>query len=433
MKHLIVCSVDALVYEDLEYAKTLPMFGKIMENGAIIEKVKTIYPSLTHPVHYTMMTGCPAGDTRIVSNETFEVGNMQRPWFNYMSETPLETIFHRAKKAGLVTAASSWPGTAGGQDVIDYLVPEYFDEDIERHKNNPIDLFRELGTREEIIDIVENAINRCGITTDHPNCDELQILCAAEIIRRYKPNLLICHPGLVDGARHKSGLFTDQVNKAIKQTDDWLQMLWNAVCDAGIEDETDFVIVSDHGHLNICRIICPNVYLADAGLIKLDDNKNITQWDAYIASCALSGQVYLSRPDDKELYNKVYTMLKDMAQEKIYGFESVFTCEEVKEMYGLYGDFSFVIETDGYTSFDETPSRPLVRGLNTDDYRYGKSTHGHRPEKGPQPVFMGMGPSFRKGVVLPHGNILNHAPTFAKILGIDLPGAKGEAVAELLK
>lgn len=26
-KHLIVVSVDALVYEDLEYAKTLPAFG----------------------------------------------------------------------------------------------------------------------------------------------------------------------------------------------------------------------------------------------------------------------------------------------------------------------------------------------------------------------------------------------------------------------
>lgn len=433
MKHLIVCSVDALVYEDLEYAKTLPMFGKIMNNGAMIEKVKTIYPSLTHPVHYTMITGCPAGDTHIVSNETFEAGVEIRPWFNYLHETPLETIFHRAKKAGLVTAASSWPGTAGGQEVIDYLVPEYFDQDIEKHKNNPIDLFRELGTSEEIIDIVEEAIHRCGITTEHPGCDELQIYCAAEIIRRYKPNLLICHPGLVDGARHKSGLFCDKVNDSIKQTDEWLKMLWDAVCDAGIEEETDFVIVSDHGHLNICRIVCPNVYLADAGLIKLDENGKITEWDAYIASCALSGQVYLARPDDEKLYNKVYTMLRVMAEEKIYGFESVFTREEVKEMYGLDGDFSFVIETDNYTSFDESPCRPLVRELNINDYRYGKSTHGHRPEKGPQPVFIGMGPSLKKGVVLPHGNILNHAPTFAKVLGIDLPVAKGTAVDELLK
>lgn len=432
MKHLIVVSVDALVFEDLEYAKTLPVFGKILSDGAVIEKVKTIYPSLTHPVHYTLMTGCPAGETGIVSNDIFEAGKINRPWYNYINETPLETIFHAAHKAGLTTAASSWPGTAGGQEVIDYLVSELFEYDIERYKENLPDMFRELGTSEEIMDIVEDAIRLYGAKVEHPESDIFQVYCASEIIRRHKPNLLFCHPGYVDNARHRTGLFFDKVNEAIKVTDGWLKMLWDAVCDAGIEDETDFVILSDHGHLNICRIVCPNVYLADAGLIRLDENGGIKEWDAYIASCALSGQVYLSRPDDEKLYNKVYKMLKEMADEKIYGFESVFTREEVKEMYGLDGDFSFVIETDGYTSFDESPCRPLVRDLDINDYRYGKSTHGHRPEKGPQPVFAGMGPSFKKGVVLPQGNILNHAPTFAKILGIDLPQAKGKAVLDLL-
>ena len=36
-KHLIVVSVDALVFEDLEYAKTLPMFGKILREGSMVE------------------------------------------------------------------------------------------------------------------------------------------------------------------------------------------------------------------------------------------------------------------------------------------------------------------------------------------------------------------------------------------------------------
>ena len=42
-KHLIVISVDALVYEDLEYAKELPVFGDILENGSLIKRVKTMY------------------------------------------------------------------------------------------------------------------------------------------------------------------------------------------------------------------------------------------------------------------------------------------------------------------------------------------------------------------------------------------------------
>ena len=70
-KHMIVASVDALVFEDIEYAKTLPNFAKILSTGSIIERVRTIYPSLTHPVHASIMTGAPAGITGVVNNIVF--------------------------------------------------------------------------------------------------------------------------------------------------------------------------------------------------------------------------------------------------------------------------------------------------------------------------------------------------------------------------
>ena len=76
-KHLIVVSVDALVFEDLEYAKTLPMFGRILREGSVVERVKTIYPSLTHPVHASLLTGCPAGVT-----ESFPIPILHRAIWN---------------------------------------------------------------------------------------------------------------------------------------------------------------------------------------------------------------------------------------------------------------------------------------------------------------------------------------------------------------
>ena len=122
-----------------------------------------------------------------------------------------------------------------------------------------------------------------------------------------------------------------------------------------------------------------------------------------------------------------------MAREGLYGFSRVFTREEVKDLYGLDGGFSFVIETDGFTSFSEDWRRPIVRELNISDYRFGHSTHGHMPEKGPQPPFMGMGPSFEKGAVLETGHITNHAPTFARILGVELPEAEGTVEEGILR
>ena len=432
-KHLIVVSVDALVYEDLEYAATLPAFGKILKEGALIRRVETIYPSLTHAVHASIMTGCPAGKTGIVSNDIFEAGKFGRPWYNHIHEVKCETIFHAAKKAGLTTAACRWPVTANGDDVIDYLIPEIMGEDMDGHEDEAPEVYRRLGTSECVMDIVEAALDKYGPGHTHPEYDEFEMWCAAEIIRRFKPNILFSHPGYVDGERHRTGLFSEYVRESVRVTDQWLTMLLEAVRDAGIEDSTDFVVLSDHGHLAYQRVMCPNVYLKDAGLIRTDETDKLLSWDAYVCGCGLSGQVYLSRPGDEELKAKVFELLSDMAREGIYGFERVFTLDEVRERYGLDGEFSFVIETDGFTTFSEAWTRPAVRVNPISDYRYGHSGHGHMPEKGPQPPFMGMGPSFKKGAVLDTGHILNHAPTFAKIFGLELPQAQGTAVDAILQ
>ena len=430
-KHLIVVSVDALVYEDLEYAKTLPNFGRLIEKGAIIERVKTIYPSLTHPVHASIISGAPAGVTKIVNNATLAPGK-DGAWYNMLDEIDCDTILHAAKRAGLTTAVCEWPVTAKGQNVIDYLVPDILSEYSTGREDEILDVFREYGTTECLMDIVEEGISRFGFRDEHPAVDHFQIFCASEIIKRHKPNLLLTHPSLVDNARHLSGIFGERVKPALEQTDVWLGQLLDAVREAGIEDTTDFIILSDHGQLNIVRVICPNIYLADAGYIRLNEMGELESWDAYIASAGLSAQVYLSRPDDTELYDGVYALLSEMAKEGIYGFERVFTTDEVEARYGLSGDFSFVIESDGYSSFSEALTRPIVRPLDTSDYRTGKGTHGHMPEKGPQPTFIGCGRSFKSGAVVKEGSILSHAPTMAKILGLELRDSEGVAVCEIL-
>lgn len=431
-RHLIVVSVDALVFEDLKYASTLPNFSKII-SGSLVERVRTIYPSLTHPVHATLITGSPAGVTGVISNELFEPGEKNPHWFNFMHQIKCDTLFAAAKRAGLTTASSSWPMTSCGQNVIDYLIPCALTRDFEGYEDEPTEAYRALGAQDCVMDIITEAVRRYTHHDAHPGVDEFQIFCATEIIKRFKPNLLLTHPSYVDSMRHQGGVFSDKVDLAIRKTDEWLGMLFDAVREAGIEDVTDFVVLSDHGQLGITRRLSPNVFLADKGYIKLDDKGELVSWDAFSKSCGLSAHIYLSRPDDVKLYNEVYSLLKDMADEGIYGFERVYTKDEVKEKYTLDGDFSFVIETDGYTSFAEHLVRPVVRELDNSDYRYGKGTHGHEPHKGPQPVFIGKGPSFRDGVVVPSGSILDVAPTLASVIGAEIISPVGKPMKDLLK
>ena len=99
----------------------------------------------------------------------------------------------------------------------------------------------------------------------------------------------------------------------------------------------------------------------------------------------------------------------------------VLTAEEADEKYRLNGPFSFVIESDDYTSFGENTSGPLVESFGDRDYRYGRASHGYYPQKGPQPVFMAKGPDFEESAVLEKGRLIDQAPTYAKLLGVALP------------
>jgi len=435
-KHLIVISVDAMVFEDLEYCKTLPNFKKVMDGASMIERVRTIYPSVTHPVHATMITGNPAGVTGAVNNSIF---NPKTPhlgngiWYNFLDQIKCETIFHVTKRAGITTAVSSWPVTNGAPELIDYLMPCALKADIAGYEDNLLEAFRKVGAEGPVVDIIKAAIDKMGYQNAHPLVEEFQAFCVVELIKRHKPNLIFTHPSYVDDQRHAGGLFGAKVEHALRETDRWLGMILDAVKEAGIEDKTDIVILSDHGHINITRTISPNVYLADHGYITLDENGELKDWRAYCKSTGASAHVYLKDPADKELYDGVYKLLLEMAEEGIYGFERVYTTDEVKEKYNLFGDFSFVLETDGYTSFGEWTTRPSVRGFDTEDYRFGRATHGHEPWKGPQPPFIAKGPSFKSGVVLKEGSILNHAPTFAAVFGLEMPEAMGKPVYEILK
>ena len=434
-KHLIVISIDAMVTEDIEYARTLPSFKRIIDGASIIKNVKTIYPTLTHPVHASIISGAAAGATGVVNNILFdrEDPTAAKVWFNDLSQIRCDTIIHAAKRAGLTVAVSNWPMTSYGRDFIDYLFPNALDFYFEGREDSPLDVYRSLGASEDIIDVIAEGVEKFGFADKHPEVDYFQFHCAAQIIKRYKPSLLLMHPGNVDAYRHKCGVWGEHINKALREIDEMLGDLLSALEEAEILEDTDIVLLSDHGQIGITRTISPNVFLKDRGYITLADDGSLADWRAFVKSAGASAQVYLKDPTDKALYDEVYSMLSRMASEGIYGFEKVYTAGELKEKYSYHGDFSFVLETDGYTAFSERISGSAVVNFDPGNYSVGRGKHGHAPEKGPQPIFIANGPSFKSGVILECGDILNHAPTLASALGVTVRGVTGHSVNEILE
>ena len=113
-------------------------------------------------------------------------------------------------------------------------------------------VYARLGSGRIIEDIVKPNLSMLD-GNKRPQYDAFEIKCAADIIKKYKPNLLFTHPGLVDHTRHETGLFNDQVTDALYTVDNWLGELFRAAEEAGIADDTDFVMTVSYTHLDVYK------------------------------------------------------------------------------------------------------------------------------------------------------------------------------------
>lgn len=428
-KKLVVISADAMVYEDLEFMATLPNYSEFVKKASMVEKVRTIYPTVTYPAHTAMASGCYPDRHGVISNEELTIGEPTQPWCWFHRSVKVKDIFDAAKAAGMTTAGVFWPVT-GNHPSIDYLVDEYwtqFDGDTLE------DCFRRSGSSEEVIEKVIRPNIQGDRMQIHPESDEMGTRFAVAMIREFQPDLLMFHPANIDGMRHKYGLFNEHVTQALRDTDRWLGEIIQATKDAGVYEDTNFVLMSDHGQMNVNRVMNLNVVLADNGFIRTDRYGNVVSWDAFCHSAGMSAYVFLKSGAEKSLRTRVHSLLQYLAAEGIYGISEVFTREEIQQKERLSGDFDFVVETDGYTSFGQRVTRPMITNYDNSDYRYGRATHGYLPDKGPQPVFIAAGPQVKEGVVIDRRPIVDMPCTMARILGIDLPDADGKPIDEFIK
>ena len=427
-RHVIVVSVDAMVYEDLETLSKLYALGPIWDRTARVSRVRSVYPTITYPCHATMMTGVYPETHGIVNNERPEVCVRSSLWQHMRASVRAKTLFDHAKARGLTTAAVFWPLT-GNDKNIDYLIDEYWPQ----HGESAEQCFQDSGSSAEVMEkIVRPNLKLLGNRhRQHPWCDAFLMQCACDILVQFKPNLLMVHPANVDAYRHQTGLFTQKVESGLHETNLWLSQLMNAAEDAGILDKTDFFIVSDHGQMNIRRCVALNVLLAEHGLIDVDEHGAIRDYTAFAKSGGLSALVYLKHPESAQDAARTRAVLDALAASETAGVGQIFTEAEARREHHLGGDFSFVVEGDGYTSFANDWTRPLVRPLDNRNYRFGRASHGYLPEKGPQPTLIAFGPHMKPGAVLPNARLVDEAPTFAHALGFEMPGVDGRCLTEL--
>lgn len=425
---LLVVSVDAMHTDDIPYARTLPAFARILERAAVAE-IDGIYPSVTYPNHTAQTTGCPPATTGIFNNLQFQPGKGdQSEWFWDARAIRVPTIFEAAQRAGLTTAAVQWPVTAN-ESHVDWLVPEIaspqvFDgvEDQYLRTTNEASMERYIRPHLDLIHVDEPK----GKYVDFVN------RVSEQILRHERPDAMFVHLVEVDAARHAGGAYGEHVHEALREVDATLGTYLQALEDNGDLEDTNIVLVSDHGHLDVVQHTNLNTIFRDRGFLRTDEQGALLDWDVFCLGAGLSGQIFLAEDITPQRRGEVEALLAEIQTDPRYRIERFWTAEQTRRDYGLDGPFTWVVESEPGVIVGMLWDRRAVVREGDPDFPPLRGSHGHAPRHGGQPVFIATGPDIVPGVDLGRRSMLDEAPTFAALLGVELPDAEGSALFGLL-
>lgn len=419
-KYVIVISFDAVSEEYLEFLSKQPNFSKLIKNGALIKNVESVYPSLTYPAHVTIVTGKYPKNHGVINNTVLDFKNDNPDWYWYRKYIKGDTIFDLAEKSGMKTCSILWPVTARSK--ITYNMPEIFCT--KRYDNQ---ILKSALAGSKIYQV--NMNKRFGYLRqgmEEPYLDNFATEVAKKTIRELKPNLILLHLIDSDSQKHKYGIENKEVIESLKRHDERLGEIIESLKLAGIYEDSTIIALGDHSQINVNNVIKLNSILMKNDLINVNGNK-IKSYKAIAKSCDGSSYIYLKNKNDVETRKKVRDILNELKNKYSNVIEEVYNNEEIKNL-GADINASFMIEAKrGYYFIDDFLGEAIEVIDESSKIKHKlRASHGYLPSRDNyKTFFIAYGKTIKKGVVLEKGKLINHGPTIAKILDIDLRDCDG--------
>lgn len=429
-KHLIVISFDGLSTLDFEYIKSLPNFEKFINESAYCKKVYSVYPTLTYPAHATIVTGKYPKNHGIINNTLLQPGRRSPDWYWQRKYIKGETLYDLAIKIGMKVAALLWPVTA--KSSIQYNMPEIF-ANRSWHNQIMVSLFN----GSPLFQITLN--NKFGALRDglrQPNLDNFTHQSLLYTIKEKKPDITFVHYTDLDTMRHHHGFYSKESKEALKRHDSRLEDIIKTLKENNMYEDSTIIALGDHSSLDEDKIINLNILLKENGYINVNTSGNIIDYKAIIKNCDGSAYVYVKDSLNQKLICEIRDLIDDF-NKKYKCIEAIFTSDEAKEL-GADPRCALMLEANkGYYFLDNLEGE-IIREIQPNEpgvvHDVTSSTHGYSPFKEDYTtVFMAAGCGIKKGAVIEKMNLIDEAPTMAKLLGLELKNIDGRIVEEIFE
>lgn len=424
--HVVLITVDGLAaYHLFDSSLEIPNLRELIRDGVWAQSSETVFPSMTHPSHTTLITGRrPIAhgvlDNRMhnrVTGETFHITNRLRS-----ESIKVPTLFDAAKQRGLTTAAFFWPETKG-DPAIDFNMEEAFDD---RDQPSAI-IFEKPFLKGLLKDSVP--VEHYRRYYDDPQlqavADVLLAEAAAMTLRKHRPNLVAIHFLMTDKVQHRYGPAHYLSKAAITHVDRCIGLLREAARATGIEARTTFIVAADHGFHSVTQEI--NLY---AVFQEMDLLEHISlfpdKWALHIEMKKTFDPQRHSERLERAL--RKVTALPGIAQViksdeyPSYGLPRYEADPHVRGQVMVLANIDFHLVAD-------------PAGTSTAPRSKTKAYHGHgylpsHPRMYPALILSGHG--IARGKQLGHAHNLDVAPTIVALLSLQMDGLEGRVLTEAL-
>jgi predicted AlkP superfamily pyrophosphatase or phosphodiesterase len=421
-EHVVLISIDGLAAYHLDNDELeLPNLRELIAAGVWAESSETVFPSVTHPAHTTLVTGVPPAvhgviGNRMVNRETGEEFHItNKP---HSESVRVRTLFDAAKDKGLTTAAFFWPESLD-DPAIDYNIPEVFDGDAADPRPTDPAFLDELRRADVPIDLFfrwYTDIFRVGAG------DGVLVDAAAYVIRTHRPELVAIHLVATDEIQHAYGSDHYRSYEALTLADNAVGVLRVAIDAAGLGQKTAFLIVADHGfhtvrhEVNVAPVFERHA-LADRVRLHRDG------WFVYVEVLdPARDEAALAAVFDELLELEGIARILRPADYDALGYPRYEQDPRVRGHYAIAGDIdTFPVADSSNVSTARREREPAYHG------------HGYLPSHPRMyPAFIASGAGIREGLRVGHVRNLDVAPTVARLLGLELPSATGAVMEKIL-
>ena len=394
MKKLLVFMIDALCSSDIEFMKTLPNFKYVFERGSYVEHVYPCHPALTYCAHTTIVTGRYVDGHGIANNEQLLRGCKPNDvWYGKKEEVKVPTFLDKAMELGLTTCSINWPVSAHAN--YTYNWPMYVPYHYKGY--DPMQWLKDGNATENLLDAYYWKYSRY-IKGPDSSLDLLTMSIAPDLIRDFsQPDIMLVKMCDLDSVRHQYGVYAEETKVQLRKHDEEFGVLMESLRRYGDIDNTNIVIMGDHGQTDIVEQLNFNKLLAERGFIRLDEAGNMTDCDCFAHTAALSCFIELKDPADSATERRVKDFLESLKDDP-----------------------------------EIAPAASVWRSREPGSHTVGAATHGSNPYRAENTTFIACGPSVRKGVVIREAEMVDEAVTMARMVGFDFENSDGQLIKDLL-